>query len=392
MATSQTLLCGYTYDALDRLTGHAPSAQEGTQRFYNSEHLATELQGQTSRTVFQHGSQLLALQQRQGDELNSQLLATDQQRSVLHTLDEAQHLPKVYTPYGHRRAESGLSSLLGFNGERRDPVTGHYLLGNGYRAFNPVLMRFNSPDRLSPFGRGGLNPYAYCLGDPINRSDPTGREAWQTWMLAGLSLLSLVSGGVGLLSAGISIAGMKTTSVAASALASKRAVYSGTVGAALGFISAGVGATRSIMNTTDPDNSAQDPLLIAMAVLSVLSFAATGVSVAYRFRAHRLNKAGAMDVVNSRPKPGSLNLSMDGASQRTDSSQLPGSLKPTAPPQSPLPQTPTPSAPPQTPGGASQPHWMTPDIVAALEELGGVGPAFRFGSSRRNSIRGIRQT
>ncbi|EGH35731.1 hypothetical protein PSYJA_44541, partial [Pseudomonas syringae pv. japonica str. M301072] len=38
-------------------------------------------------------------------------------------------------------------------------MTGHYLLGNGYRAFNPVLMRFNSPDSLSPFGEGGVNAY-----------------------------------------------------------------------------------------------------------------------------------------------------------------------------------------------------------------------------------------
>uniref|UniRef100_UPI00214B5855 RHS repeat-associated core domain-containing protein n=1 Tax=Pseudomonas sp. UMAB-08 TaxID=1365375 RepID=UPI00214B5855 len=60
------------------------------------------------------------------------------------------------------------------NGEPPDPVTGHYLLGNGYRAFNPVLMRFNSPDSLSPFGEGGLNGYAYCGGDPVNYRDPTG--------------------------------------------------------------------------------------------------------------------------------------------------------------------------------------------------------------------------
>jgi hypothetical protein len=35
-------------------------------------------------------------------------------------------------------------------------------------------MRFNSPDSLSPFGNGGLNSYAYCAGDPTNKSDPTG--------------------------------------------------------------------------------------------------------------------------------------------------------------------------------------------------------------------------
>ncbi|AUZ59367.1 hypothetical protein PRJ_2764 [Pseudomonas sp. XWY-1] len=29
------------------------------------------------------------------------------------------------------------------------------MLGDGYRAFSPVLMRFNAPDSLSPFGDGG---------------------------------------------------------------------------------------------------------------------------------------------------------------------------------------------------------------------------------------------
>jgi RHS repeat-associated protein len=106
------------------------------------------------------------------------LLATDQQRSVLHAL-KGNHPRRsiAYSPYGHRPAENGLLSLLGFNGERPDLVTGHYLLGNGYRAFNPVLMRFNSPDSLSPFGKGGVNSYVYCLADPINRSDPTGHSS-----------------------------------------------------------------------------------------------------------------------------------------------------------------------------------------------------------------------
>lgn len=109
--------------------------------------------------------------------LETTLLLTDQQCSVLHTVNAQAHKPMAYTAYGHRPAESGITCLLGFNGEPPDPLTGHYLLGNGYRAFNPVLMRFNSPDSLSPFGEGGLNGYAYCVGDPVNRVDPTGHFA-----------------------------------------------------------------------------------------------------------------------------------------------------------------------------------------------------------------------
>ncbi|KAH7305335.1 hypothetical protein B0I35DRAFT_464928 [Stachybotrys elegans] len=79
---------------------------------------------------------------------------------------------QTYTPYGF---SAGGSSSIGFNGQWRDPVTGWYHLGNGYRVYNPVLMRFHTPDTLSPFTSGEINPYTYCLGDPVNRVDPSGR-------------------------------------------------------------------------------------------------------------------------------------------------------------------------------------------------------------------------
>ncbi|ATF95542.1 RHS repeat-associated core domain-containing protein [Cedecea neteri] len=63
--------------------------------------------------------------------------------------------------------------LSGFNGERLDPVKRHYHPGNGYRGYSPVLGRFTRPDLYNPFGKGGINPYVYCTGDPINRDDPS---------------------------------------------------------------------------------------------------------------------------------------------------------------------------------------------------------------------------
>lgn len=174
----ENVLCRYRYDPLDSLISHALPDMLVRQRFYCKRKLATEIQGATHCSIIQHGDQLLAQQRGGRDAPETTLLATDLQRSVLQTL-KANHPPQpiTYSPYGHHLAASGLLSLLDFNGERPDSVTGHYLLGNGYRAFNPLLMRFNSPDRLSPFGKGGLNAYTYCLGDPVNRVDPMGNSA-----------------------------------------------------------------------------------------------------------------------------------------------------------------------------------------------------------------------
>ncbi|MBF4556067.1 RHS repeat-associated core domain-containing protein [Pseudomonas sp. p50] len=173
---SKTLLCRYHYDPLDRLVDCTLSGQENLRRFYQNNRLATEINDTLKRSIMQHEDQLLAQQQRKTHSVETSLMATDQQRSVLNVLDTSATRSIAYTPYGHRPLASGLLSLLGFNGERPDPVTGHYLLGNGHRAFNPVLMRFNSPDSWSPFGKGGLNAYAYCVGDPVNRRDPRGHS------------------------------------------------------------------------------------------------------------------------------------------------------------------------------------------------------------------------
>jgi RHS repeat-associated protein len=178
-ATRATLLCHYCYDALDRLIDHGLTDAPPLQRFYCKNRLTTEIQGALRQTLFQQGDWLLAQQTQQGIEHDTALLATDLQRSVLNTLKTNQAQPIAYAPYGHRRFISGWLSLMGFNGERPDPLTGHYLLGNGYRAFNPVLMRFNSPDSWSPFGKGGLNAYAYCVGDPINHLDFTGHNPFK---------------------------------------------------------------------------------------------------------------------------------------------------------------------------------------------------------------------
>lgn len=80
---------------------------------------------------------------------------------------------RAYIPYGAFAVSGG--PMLGFCGQLRDRETGSYPLGNGRRCYSSGILRFQSPDHLSPFGKGGVNAYVYCSGDPVNRWDPGGQ-------------------------------------------------------------------------------------------------------------------------------------------------------------------------------------------------------------------------
>ncbi|MDH1631640.1 RHS repeat-associated core domain-containing protein [Pseudomonas mosselii] len=105
------------------------------------------------------------------------LLMSDAHQSVLQVPTFVSG--RAYCVYGYHRPYDQPSALPAFNGECVDAQTGSYLLGNGNRTYNPVLMRFHSVDPYSPFEQGGLNTYVYCLGDPINNFDPTGNWPWR---------------------------------------------------------------------------------------------------------------------------------------------------------------------------------------------------------------------
>ncbi|MDB5994865.1 MAG: hypothetical protein JWP42_2001 [Pseudomonas sp.] len=350
MTTAPGPMCRYRYDALDLITSLECAGQASVQRFYRHQHLVTERQGQASQSVFQQGEQLLAVQSSENHTLKNQLLATDQQRSVLQLIDSLGRLPQVYTAYGHPRAESGLSSLLGFNGERRDPVTGHYLLGNGHRAYNPVLMRFNSPDRLSPFGQGGLNSYAYCLGDPVNFSDPTGRFAAFARILSSLAALfnaviTLRPGipfqlGLDALANGVVFRSPLRQSVGAVS-----AVSAGIMGVG----AAAVGVTSTIVAAVNPASNLLSPM-------ANTSLGLASSSMAGRFGSWWAARDPAVLSALKRVAegaPAGVNRAVAGARRPSniviEMEPMPSSsgYSPSAPLEI---QTPFPSAPPQTPG------------------------------------------
>ena len=118
-----------------------------------------------------------------------QLLVIDRAGSVLKRFTSLYPDVFAYSAFGDTRPAADVTLLLGFDNQYREALTGVYLLGNGYRSFNPVLMRFVSTDDLSPFGKGGINTYAYCQNDPVNRTDPSGRIALYGPALATLATI-----------------------------------------------------------------------------------------------------------------------------------------------------------------------------------------------------------
>ncbi|WJO22302.1 RHS repeat-associated core domain-containing protein [Pseudomonas soli] len=115
------------------------------------------------------------------------LLATDMQGSILRAHTKQEPLSLSYATYGFDPHAISDSPQLRFNAELRT-VAGFYLLGS-YRAYNPILMRFHSPDRLSPFGAGNINAYAYCSNDPVNYTDASGYMKNPLRSPAGLTLI-----------------------------------------------------------------------------------------------------------------------------------------------------------------------------------------------------------
>ncbi len=181
----------YGYDAAGQLVLQQLGSEQTRELYYQGSVRVAEVlreSGAETRLVHANGVPAATLTGR-----GAYLLGTDRQGSVLMSQQNTDTLTRYcFTPYGQQAAEACNPDLPAYTGERLDPVGGGYHLGNGYRTYNPVLMRFTTPDSLSPFGAGGLNPYVYCLGDPINLSDPSGH------MSLG-SILGIVFGTIGLI-------------------------------------------------------------------------------------------------------------------------------------------------------------------------------------------------
>jgi RHS repeat-associated protein len=288
-----TLLCAYTYDPLDRLASRHPLAEAIAQCFYKGTQLATERQGGEQRSYLRAGDYLLAQISEVGNLRNPALTATDQQSSVLNAITRDPRRFIAYTAYGHRPNTTAPPGLPGFNGEQPDPVTGHYLLGN-YRHYNPVLMRFNRPDSLSPFGEGGLNAYAYGVGDPVNPRDPTGHAPERR------EILGYIWVGLGFVGA---LWGLKVAVPAVKAVLKGSAPLSQKLAAAaaVGQVAASTTLIASrVTAAVDPQSPAAEGLLWGALALGIPSFASR---VASYYVAAAAKKAPILPAVTSASTP-----------------------------------------------------------------------------------------
>ncbi|QXI39435.1 RHS repeat-associated core domain-containing protein [Pseudomonas xantholysinigenes] len=159
------------------------------------------------------------------------LLGCDGQGSVrLQVGDRLQSLH--YGAHGTEQ-DNDQQQPFGYAGERREPLTGWYMAA-GYRPYDPLLMVFLAPDSESPFGRGGINAYAYCAGDPVNRIDPDG-HSWQTWLLAG---------------AGIAVGAIATIASLGTASAALSVVLAGSAMTASGMLAVTTAALNTVSLST----------------------------------------------------------------------------------------------------------------------------------------------
>ena len=108
------------------------------------------------------------------DRLGSVVAVTDRNGAVeQHTLYFASGLPVVYDGDPARPVNNRLHT-----GKEYLSFEGLHWYDNYARMYDPLLMRFTTPDPLAA-QFPSVSPYAYCNNNPVNRIDPTGLSDFQ---------------------------------------------------------------------------------------------------------------------------------------------------------------------------------------------------------------------
>jgi RHS repeat-associated protein len=275
----------YLYDAGGKLVSvqDDDTDTENTHLWYNADQLVGESNSSQS-TVYHHAQyHIVGGVTEKDDNKKLWIVGSDDKGSPVISASDPEASNVVnqfsYTPYGHRSkvqetlpkdtSNDAQDIKVGFNGERLDVKTDLYHLGNGYRAYDPLMMRFYSPDSLSPFDQAGINIFSYCNGDPINYQDPTGHLP--NWLNVGLNVVGLVAA---IIVTGVAIAGTGGAAGAPLALA-----WAGVIGGGLGVISGTLGVAAASMTVVDENKGWDRSQTIRNLGIASLSFGAASFAV-----------------------------------------------------------------------------------------------------------------
>lgn len=250
--TYQGSTCHYHYSPSGQLCERVVD-DELIRSFHSGAQLTHEQRQHERLELVGDGTSLFALSRIIHGIRQTTLLGCDAQGSV--RLEAGSSLgSRHFSPHGAESERTG-QTPFGFCGERREPLTG-WIIPGGYRPYDPLLMCFLAPDSESPFGRGDINPYAWCGGDPVNRMDPDG-HSWQTWVLTGVGLaLGAAATAASFGSAAPALAALLAGGLGALSANSALAISSATLGA----LSLGSGAAATVLQATQADERASSVL------------------------------------------------------------------------------------------------------------------------------------
>lgn len=253
----------YRYDPLGRM-GEQETAAGIARRFYAHNQVVNERTADGALLTLVRSTGAVFAESRLSQSIRTVLLTgTDGQGSVRLENDSETRLVSYTT---HGSDDGSAKSRVGYAGELRDPATDLYHPGS-YRPYDPVLMLFLAPDSASPLGNGGLNRYAYCGGDPVNRVDPDGHSFW-SWFgailgvvlgaVATIATFGALAGVVAVAALGAAVAGGTVSGAvitglaigATVAIATTAVVVAAVVGLALETVSAGTGLAIPVLEAT----------------------------------------------------------------------------------------------------------------------------------------------